>query len=195
VLAFVLFCFYLKWQFYLARMFLPLFVLGAPVVGVAAEKLRPVALQAILCLFLLNNARPYLFENWVRPLKGPNSIWRTARDGQYFNDMGQWDNRAAFEQAVAAVDAAGCDQVGIDINQFHVEYPFEALLRERRPGVQFAHTGVNNASSRFAKDRTTCAVVCMECAGIKSRMDPYEALGTPRQFGRFLVYFGDVAGH
>jgi hypothetical protein len=142
LLAFALFCFYLKWQPFLSRMFLPLFVLGAPIVGVSVEKLRPAALQAIVCLFLLNNARPYLFDNWVRPLKGPNNVLRTARDSQYFNDMNQWDNRASFEQAVSAVETSGCESVGIDINHFHVEYPFQALLREKRPGVRFVHTAL-----------------------------------------------------
>jgi len=164
--------------------------LGAPIVGVAVEKLRPAALQAIVCLFLLNNARPYLFENWVRPLKGQNSIWRTSRDQQYFNDMNQWDNRASFEQAVAAVEASGCESVGIDINHFHVEYPVQVLLRERRPGVRFLHTGVDSAPVS-----TTCAVLCLDCAGMKSTMERYQALGAPRQFGRFLLYFGNVASH
>ena len=179
-LAFLLFCFYLKWQPYSSRMFLPLFVLGSPIVGTALEKLRPATLQMLICLFLLNNARPYLFENWVRPWRGPNSIWKTIRDEQYFNDMGQWDNRASFEQSVAILGSSACDTVGIDISHFHVEYPFQALLRGRKPSVRFIHSDV--------VDGGACAVVCMECASNQSRIDRYAALGPPMQIGRFLLF-------
>src|SRR5262249_4675590 len=78
--GFLLFCFYLKWQLYLSRMFLPLFVLSAPIVGLGLENAKPSFLSLAICLFLLNNARPYLFENWVRPWKGPHNIWNTPRD-------------------------------------------------------------------------------------------------------------------
>ncbi len=105
VAGFVLFCFYLKWQPFMARMFLPLFVLASPIAGVLGEKIRPPILQALLCLFLLNNARQYLFENWVRPLKGSNSLLRTSRDENYFSDMSQWNNRETYFEAADAIAA------------------------------------------------------------------------------------------
>src|ERR1017187_8893672 len=86
--ASLLFCLYLKWQPFLARLELPLFVLGAPLAGLLVEKLRYPAVALILALFLVNNARPALFENWTRPLKGPRSLFATARDDNYFSDMG-----------------------------------------------------------------------------------------------------------
>ena len=179
----------MKEETYPGQAYLPLFVLAAPLAGLAIERLRPAALQAIVCLFLVNNARPYLFENWVRPWRGPNSIFRTTRDRQYFNDMDQFENRAFIEQAVNDVAALHCDLVGIDINQFHVEYPFQALLRARNPRVRFMHSSVNNASSRYAREGAApCAILCMECAGVKSRTESYAGFGAPRQIGRGLLY-------
>jgi len=188
--AFVLFCAYLKWQPFLSRMFLPLFVLGSPLAGLAIEKLRPPALQAVVCLFLLNNARPYLFENWVRPWRGPNSIWKTTRDRQYFNDMDQWGNRSSYEGAVAAMEGSGCNKVGIDISRFQLEYPFQALLRERNTNVQFVHVGVNNASVRYerAPAPSPCAVLCMECADAPALIERYRSIGQPIQVGRFMLF-------
>ena len=103
--------------------------------------------------------------------------------------MDQFENRAFIEQAVNDVAALRCDLVGIDINQFHVEYPFQALLRARNPRVGFMHTGVNNASSRYAREGAApCAILCMECAGVKSRTESYAGFGAPRQIGRGLLY-------
>lgn len=190
LMGFVLFCFYLKWQPFLSRLFLPLFVLASPVAGADLEKMRPVLLQWVLCLFLVNNSRPYLFENWVRPLKGPLSILRTPRNDNYFSDMSQWNNRDSYFSAVKLLGDGNCGRVGIDINEFQLEYPFQALLRQAKPGVDFVHTSVANASSRYAGQWHTqpCAVLCMGCAGKAERLKPYRGFSKQIQFGQFVVF-------
>ena len=147
VAGFVLFCAYLKWQPFMARMFLPLFVLACPAVSI----IRPGILQLALVLLLLDTAKPYLLENWVRPLKGPNSILRTTRDSQYFNDLHLWNIESKTHEQVDAAAASGCSLIGIDINDLQLEYPFEALLRERNPQVQFVHVNVSNPSRKYEK--------------------------------------------
>ena len=189
--GFVLFCFYLKWQLFLARMFLPLFVLASPVAGVELGKLRPLAAQWLLCLFLLNNSRPFLLENWVRPLKGANSILRTSRDDQYFADMKPWNNRESYLRAVDLMSRDQCEQIGIDIHEFPLEYPFQALMRERKPDVQFDHTGVNNESTKYARRQPNraCAVLCMDCAGKPDRLNRYHDFPKVSQAGEFVMFF------
>ena len=184
----VLFCFYLKWQWFVARLLLPLFVLAAPAAGVLLESLAPVWLQLVVCLFLLNNARPYLFENWVRPLKGQRSILRVSREDQYFADITSWNNKPSCLEAVDAVAGSGCRLVGIDINRLTLEYPFQVLLKRRWPDVRFVHTGVSNTSKKYEKPSQPCAVLCLDCAGDKEEMDYCRGLGEPRQIGRFLLY-------
>jgi 4-amino-4-deoxy-L-arabinose transferase-like glycosyltransferase len=147
IAGFILFCAYLKWQPFMARMFLPLFVLASPAVIV----IRPRILQFALVLLLLDTAKPYLFENWVRPLRGPNSILRTSRDSQYFNDLHLWNIEALTHEQVDAAASSGCSIIGIDINDLQLEYPFEALLRERNPKVQFVHVNVMNQSKKYEK--------------------------------------------
>jgi hypothetical protein len=143
----ILFCAYLKWQPYMARMFLPLFVLACPAVSI----IRPRILQLAFVILLLDTARPYQFENWVRPLKGPNSILRTTRDSQYFNDLHAWNIEAITLQQVNDAASSGCSLIGIDINDLQLEYPFEALLRERNPQVRFVHVNVANPSTKYEK--------------------------------------------
>jgi 4-amino-4-deoxy-L-arabinose transferase-like glycosyltransferase len=190
VLGFVLFCFYLKWMPWVTRLQVPLFVAGAPLVGRLAEGLRPRVLQVLLGLFLLNNARPYVVENWTRPLRGPRAVWRVPRDEQYFADMKQWDNRADYLQAVAALRGSGCRMVGIDISQFQLEYPLQALLLEAEPDVKFVHTGVENVSRRYESrpPPEPCAVACLGCAGNQGKIERYRKWGQPEQCGTFLVF-------
>jgi len=172
----VAFCFYLKWQPFQARLELPLFVLAAPLGGWLLERVRPRLLTAAVCLFLVSGARLPALDNWTRPLKGPESLFRMSRDENYFRDMGQWGNRESYFAAADAAVKSGCDRVAIDVTENQLEYPFMALLRERRPGVQFAHAP------------PACAVLCLDCAGNAEKLELYRGFGPPRTIGRFLFW-------
>ena len=180
--GFLLFCLYLKWQPFLARLELPLSVAAAPLAAWLAARWRPAWLAVGLCVFLLSGARLALFENWTRPLEGPHSLWTSARDDDYFRDMGQWHNQAAYLEAVDRVARSGCPLVGIDISENQLEYPFQALLRERRPMVRFVHAGVAGATGR------PCAVLCLDCIGNQQKISNYAELGPPLGIGRFLLF-------
>jgi hypothetical protein len=184
--GFLLFCFYLKWQPFQARLELPLFVLGAPLGGWLLERVRPRVLTAAVCLFLVSGARLPAIDNWTRPLKGPDSLFRTSRQSNYFADMGQWANRASYLEAVEAASQSRCDLVGIDISENQLEYPFQALLRERRPGLRFVHTGVGSTPH-------PCAVLCLDCIGNEKKKSLYAGYGVPRTMGRFLFYSGSAS--
>ena len=188
--AFLLFCFYLKWQPYLARLELPLFVLGAPLAACFLEALRPNILALALCLFLVNNTRAALFENWTRPLHGPRNLFITSRQDNYFADMTQWNNRASYWPAIRLTAASGCQTVGIDISRNQLEYPFQALLLERNPNVRFVHTGVENASARYypAEQQRVCAVFCPDCAGLADKVSRYSSIGPPITLEHFLLF-------
>ncbi len=187
--AFLLFCFYLKWQPFLGRLELPLFALAAPLAGMLLEWLKPWWLAIPVCLFLTANARLPLLENWTRPLRGPHTVASTGRDAAYFNDMVQWNNRDAYVESVDRVARAGCELVGLDISENQLEYPFQALLRERNPRVRFAHTGVENASAKYApaEGPRPCAVLCLDCAGNAKKLELYSPMGKVETIGRFLL--------
>jgi len=186
-LGFVAFCAYLKWQPFSARLFLPLFVLGAPLVST----IRPLWIQVALCLLLLDGARRPTLENWVRPLRGPHNVLTTPRDDQYFADMTQWrDDWPAYPESVAEIEKTKCDVVGIDIANFQLEYPLLALLRERHPQIRFEHTGVENASKRYRQpvDSPPCAVVCLHCIGDEHRLSLYRDFPKLVPEGRFAIF-------
>lgn len=151
--GFITFCAYLKWQPFMARLFLPLFVVAAPMAGMVGAAVLP------LCLLFLDNARLPLIENWVRPLKGPTSILHVPRDDQYFADMKPWNNRDSYMQSVDLIARTGCNTVGIDIHNFQLEYPLMALLRERRPSTRFVHTGISNVTP----EPSPCVIACLDC--------------------------------
>jgi hypothetical protein len=181
--GFLFFCFYLKWQPFLARLELPLFVLAAPLGAFLLEKLRFTAVAVIVCLFLVNNARPAMFENWTRPLKGPHSLFVTARDDNYFSDMSQWNNRVSYLESVDRTARSGCTLVGIDITENQLEYPFQALLRERNPRVRFVHT-----IPPVPYQPRPCAVLCPDCIANQQKIALYRNIGAPIEIGRFLLF-------
>jgi len=198
--AFTAFCAYLKWQPFLARLLLPLFVLSAPLAGVIGEiggqtwgpvrRSSAQLAQLLICLFLLSNARLPLIENWVRPLKGPRSVLHTPRRVQYFSDMNQWDNQASYWKAVDLLAGSHCGVVGIDIADFQLEYPLQALLRERQPETRFIHTGVQNVSVRYAQPigAHPCAIACLGCAGDPKRLSLYSDFRTAVRLDQFVIF-------
>jgi hypothetical protein len=189
VFGFLAFCEYLKWQPFLGRLFLPLLVASAPLIGAVIGRWRaPFAI--LLALFLLNNARPALFENWVRPWSGPRSVLHANRDQQYFADMGSWNNAPSYFGAVSLLDHSTCGVVGIDISNLTLEYPLQALLRERHPEVRFLHTGVSNLTRRYAPPvaAVPCAVVCLDCAGDVNRLSLYQGFPRSTTLGHFVVF-------
>jgi hypothetical protein len=190
LLGFIAFCGYLKWQPYFSRMLLPLFVMASPLVAIVEQIRTRWAIQAAFCLLLLNNARPALLENWVRPLKGPRSVFRVPRDAQYFSDLTQWHDEAAFRETVEIIRRSRCETAGIDIARLQIEYPIMALLRDIDPKVRFLHTGVTNASSRYAPPtpENPCAVVCLDCAGDELRLNNYRQFTKTDLAGSFVVF-------
>jgi hypothetical protein len=189
VLACLLFCFCLKWQPFMSRMWLPLFVLGAPITGFVAGRIRQTPIQLVLVLFFLSGARLPLFQNWTRRLTGPDSLLRTERAANYFNDLSQFDNRDSYLKTAELLAGSTCERIGIDANLLQVEYPLQALLRDRRPGVVFVHTGITNASRKYQNGNPEpCAVVCLNCAGVEEKRAEYRSAGEEHQAGSFLVF-------
>ncbi|MCU1237552.1 MAG: hypothetical protein JWP63_5519, partial [Candidatus Solibacter sp.] len=180
--AFLFFCLYLKWQPFLARLELPLFVLAAPLAAFFLSRLPHPAIAIAVCLFLIAGTRLPLFENWTRPLKGPHSLFATTRDDAYFNDMSQWNNRASYIESVDRTARSGCSVVAMDITENQLEYPFQALLRERNPRVRFFHS-----MPGVAIYERPCAVFCPDCVGNERKLKVH-GIGPPIEIGRFLLF-------
>jgi hypothetical protein len=161
----LLFCFYLRWQPFMLRMWLPLYVLAMPLAALSLSRLHWLP-QAALCLFLLSNDRNAALKNWVRPLRGPERMSLFTREHLYYNDMKPWPVRKQYDEVIAKLRASQCRNIAFDINQFQLMYPIQALLLEAHPETRFTLFNVENPSrkyeQRFAHIKP-CAAVCLAC--------------------------------
>jgi hypothetical protein len=191
--AFLLFCGYLRWQPYSARLFLPLFVLGAPLAAAALERVRPAWLLIPVCLFLAGTARLPALENWTRPLAGPHNLFSIPRDRAYFTDIPSPVAERTYREAAGRIVGSGCRAVAIDIGESQLEYPLQALVREREPAARFYHAGVANRTLRyFPPNRPQpCAVVCLECAGKPGKLAQYQLVGQPAALGGLVLFLSE----
>jgi len=188
--AYLLFCFYVRWYPYDARYLLAIFLAASPLAGKFLAGLRPRAAAIVIALLLLSLARLPATQNWLRPLKGPRNVFSLSRDSQYFADIAFMHNEDSYRRAVDITTRSACQTVGIDSSENQLEYPFQALLRERDPHVRFVHTGVENPTARYADPHAPvpCAVLCLDCIGNTKKLALYSSFGPPEIIGRFLLF-------
>jgi len=160
VVAFVMFCAYLKWQPWHSRLHLPLVVLLSGAVGAVAELSWPRRVgHALAAIAVLASAHVLLF-NPTRPLLGRTSVLTTPRADQYFARAAIW--QPAMERAARQIAERGCRQIAVSMTHDDPEYLLWATVKPRVPDVRFRQVDVTNYSAAFeARERAgeDCAVV------------------------------------
>ncbi|OJV19778.1 MAG: hypothetical protein BGO21_21765 [Dyadobacter sp. 50-39] len=168
-LSFLVFCFFISYQTYGSRLHIPFFLLATPVVGLAYDavlpkwsaRLLPVLLWiAALPFALLSSAHPLLSTKWffekIFPpvntalhlniridagnlnLKQESVLY--ASPGRMF-----WgDHWPAAEALLQQVNALNPRKIGFIFTEASFDYAYQYLLR--KPGREFAHVRVGNAS-------------------------------------------------
>jgi 4-amino-4-deoxy-L-arabinose transferase-like glycosyltransferase len=159
VLAFVLFCAALKWQPWHSRLHLPLFVLGAPLVGVTLGRHRRTG-AAVAVLLLLFALRP-LVDDTLHPLRGPGRVQTTSRLEQYGAVYARHPPSPlpGYAEAGRFVRGLGCRDVGLALGWDDWEHPLWVLLGPMR---RVEHVAVTNDSARLEPRRppfAPCAIV------------------------------------
>lgn len=147
--SFGLFCAFMTWQPWAARLHLPWFMLGAPLAGIALMELGSRVLRGSILALLGATAFMPLFFCLEHPL-GPASwlagyrenighFLTASRDEQYFNF---WrSTRAPYMAAVDWLAAQKPESIGVDLADDGMEYPLWAMLRTRLPKMpKILHT-------------------------------------------------------
>lgn len=182
----------IKWEPQHSRLTLPLFVLASALVGLVLQRHRLVMAAAALSMAVW--AWPFVMDNPVHPLLGEANVLRFDRRTQYF--LQSPDRLVGYVSAMGFLDSHGCNQVGLILNWFEVEYQLWALLPDVRTGHgRMEHVGVQNVSARLANRRppfSPCAVV--EVRGPAAQALQIENAAYSRVWlgNRVAVYVPDV---
>ena len=145
MVAFVLFCFLVRWQPWHSRLHLPLFVLGAPLIGVVFERVRSVLLTVVLLL---------LAGSSVHFLTGTLRITSSGA-GPYSTEHGTEQRVAhawpAYVGAARHVMSSRCSEVGLLLGGDDREYFVWALLADAGWRGRLEPVFVGNATATLAR--------------------------------------------
>ena len=161
VLAVILFGLLLKWQPWHSRLHLPLFVLAAPLVGVASDRFGRRSLAVAAVLLTVFALRP-LTMNRLAPLVGPHTVRNTSRIHQTFQSFGNQPSQRELDYVGAAefLRSRKCADVGVLLGWDDWEHPLWVLLENGRGRIE--HVAVTNSSARLQGRRpafTPCGIV------------------------------------
>lgn len=189
--AFIFFAAMIQWQTWAARYHLPLFVLSAATIGLVLERCVPRRVALIAGFVMIVYAVPFAVMNRTHslvPWHRVNDIYH-PRAVLYFSDQHE-DMAASYAAVAEAVDQAQCRNVAIDsyLEDPQIKlsphslfvYPLLALLHADGVTRTVWYTGVENLTSRYsglAPHPTPCAVICLECANVRSKWTAYQAVG------------------
>jgi hypothetical protein len=158
-----------------ARLQLPLFVLGAPLIALTLWRvLRPNAARAAAG-FVLVASLPWIVFNESRPLLlrprrvmmreiDSRTVFDTSRRDLYFRNRPEL--AAQYQAAAARIESTSCRDVGLVFGDDDWEYPFWVLLNTQGTGsVRLSHFISYNRIETPAQLPGYCAVIVTEGAG------------------------------
>ena len=164
VSAFLLFCFFVKWQVHNTRLHLPVFVLFSAFMGTVFSNSRNRKFIVIFVIFLMCVSFPRLFLSKPRPWVGKDNIFNTPRIEQYFFER-KWLQQS-FIQISDLIKSKGCHDIGLYYERPEWDYPFWVFLRQSSiEKVRIMHVNVDNISLSIAGesyfDFKPCAVIAV----------------------------------
>ena len=165
IAAFALFCLVLRWQPWHSRLHLPLFVLGAPLVGVVFARLRPPVLAIALVAMGASPVYAVTHSPAAR-LQGRRSVFRMTWAEQRERQAGP-----GYIGAARFLVSSGCRDVGVVLGTDDREYFLWGLLADATWRGRLEHVRVTNASGRLP----SAAPLAEPCAVVRVGVD-----GDPR---------------
>ena len=189
VASFLLFCGVLRWQQYVSRHHLPLFVLGSALAGLALDRYFSKKVGSAIAIGFLACALPFAVANRTRSLV-PWSLVTDVYDPRaelYFADQHQLIAKDYIAMC-DALNASGCRGVAFDAYNpvkdsqmlrdapsFFI-YPIFALSDANGRRRRVWYVDVHNLSVLFQKNvvhPSPCRVVCLSCAHVPGKWAEY----------------------
>jgi len=169
VMAFIIFCFYLKWQPWQNRLLLPLIILWSPIVALVIAEIKQTWATNTILIAIYVTALPLLFFNSSHQLinnGNTKSIFTSDRNSQYFNNRPEvMQDYYEFAKHLKNIN---CSNIAIETGVDTWEYPLWVLLQEEfSQNIRIEHVNVNNMSGKIPlKNFNYCAMVSID-RGVK----------------------------
>jgi 4-amino-4-deoxy-L-arabinose transferase-like glycosyltransferase len=167
LISFAVFSLLFKWQATGSRLQLPFFVLWSPVAGAAYDRIRVSWGNYFLVGLFLLNALPSLISNPSRPLVHTDStpsVFNARRTELLFVNSPEF--MPGYLSIIDRVQNTGCQQVGLEIDSSHPDYPFWALLSPTTKETQIVYYTDNPELEKYRGwGFNPCAVICTICTG------------------------------
>jgi len=159
IVAFVLFCGYLKFQPWHSRLHLTLFVLWTPFLGWLTRRMAGGHATGPIAIALMLGSLPALLLSPQKPLLAHANVFTVPRDQQYFSKRPELFDQ--YMQASRVLRQLNCPSVGLALDGDDWEYPFWKLTNSRTQKIGFEHVQVRNASAKLHSDdaERPCAIV------------------------------------
>jgi hypothetical protein len=140
----IFFCAVIKWQPWISRFHLPLFVIALPLAAVIlARSLSPKVMAGIGVFLVLAGLHPLILNN-TRQLVSQKAMFHFSREQNYFmKHSGQYQLVSRVTGFLKGID---CREAGLKIGPDGWEYPWQAL---GGAGVRIEHVDVANGSEKF----------------------------------------------
>ena len=149
--GFVLFCALLRWQSCHSRLHLPMFLLFAPIVGIALSEIRQAWVAGSVATVITFATLPWIFCNTSRPvyriplLARHASVVKDSRRQLYFNT--NIESAGPYLAVIETINKRGVQNIGLESGGNPCEYPLWMLTRTKGLiGPRIEHVKVQNAS-------------------------------------------------
>jgi 4-amino-4-deoxy-L-arabinose transferase-like glycosyltransferase len=207
--AYLVFCAIFRWEPSGARLQVPLLAVASAAVSVEFVRRFPrltipaavIMLIAAMPFAIYNNSRPMISRSWFGLKEAPiTSIFTESRQKLYF---AEYEYMAGpYISAANAVRRKGCNNIGLDTADENLmlesaDYPLFALISPHINGPTIRYSGVENLSSKYARDidgRQRCVVLCVRCRNDARRLNLYaSSLPAEESYGDLIVFSSQPA--
>jgi len=186
ITGYVVFCASIKCCTFPTRLDLPLFIMAAPIMGLALARIANERVISIISLSFLILAVQPLLCNSSHPLVGRRNIFNLDRESEYF--LNRPELAEPYIQSADFLASKQCDSIGLALEPDDYEYPIWILMRDRLgrwPKIRLAPTSETANAWKGVK-----CIVIVEPA-LRDRVSGLEPLGPwqNRMFGDVTVQY------